>query len=331
MNPIHRTAPEPDAPRVLNRREFMRTLSEAAVGGGFIAAAFAGCSLTPSQRAEAAEAVTDRLGKLPKRDLGKRLGDMKVTPIVICSDWDEDLYAPALAVGANYVHKAGYWREMPEPFKKLPRESYYTDITVDSTPNNPDDEDQAYNQVTSSLKRNGLRYYDFMRAHYGWKSVNAFKNQRGTYRAFQRLKKEGKVKYFGASQHDWVPYPEIIAAEIDDGTVDHLQFFYSYGSPKEVKEIAEKARKAGISLTAMKTFANGGDRMRNDPARQAALKAPGMVGRACLREVLSQKTSDGKPLINFCVTALRNFEQFEDNIGAASTKIAMAEGFEYAV
>jgi diketogulonate reductase-like aldo/keto reductase len=320
-----------EEPRTLSRREFIRTLSEAAVGSGLIATAFAGCALTHSQKAEAAEAVTDRLGKLPKRSLGKRVGNMKVTPIVICSDWNQDLHAPALALGINYVHKAGYWNEMPEAFKKLPRESYYTDITVDSTPNNPDNEDQAYSQVVDSLNKNGLKYYDFYRAHYGWKSVDAMKTKRGTLRAYQRLKKEGKVKYFGCSQHDWVPYPEIIGAEIDEGLVDHIQFFYSYSSGKDVRDIADKAHRAGIVMTAMKVYSNGHDKMRGDMDRQMAMKSHGLIGRSCLRDVLSQKGSDGKPVIDFCVTALQNYEQFEDNVGAASGGQMKKDGFHIAV
>src|SRR5438045_1771383 len=187
------------APRNLSRREFVRTLAAATAGSGFIGAALAGCTLSSSQRAEAAEALTDKLGKLPKHRLGTRMGDMRVTPVVMSHDWARDLYAPALAAGINFVHKAGYWTSMPDEFKNLPRESYYTDITVDSTPNNPDDEDGVYRQVTHSLERNGLRYYDIMRCHEGWKSVTEMKQKRGTHRAFERLKKEGKVRYFGVS------------------------------------------------------------------------------------------------------------------------------------
>lgn len=314
-------------PRTLNRREFVRTLSEAAMGTSLLAAAFTGCALTPTQKAEAADALVDKMGKMKKRTLSKRVGGIKVAPIAICQDWPQELYAPALAVGMNFVHKAGYWNEMPEAFKNLPRESYYTDITVDSTPNNPDDEDGAYRQVTDSLKKNNLRYYDFMRAHYGWKSVKEYQEKRGTYRAFQRLKKEGKVKYFGASQHDWVPYPEIIDAEIAEGLVDHIQFFYSYASPAEVRAITEKATNAGIAMNAMKVFAQGHDKMRDDKTKQAELKAPDMIGRACLREALALKTKAGKPLLGFCVTALRNMSMFEENVGAVTAKVAALDGF----
>ena len=318
---------ETRAPRNLSRREFVRTLAAATGGSGMIGAALAGCRLTGSQRTEASEAVGDKLGKLPKRRLGTRMGDMHVTPVVMSYDWSRDLYAPALAAGVNFVHKAGYWTSMPEEFKNLPRESYYTDITVDSTPNHPDAEEAAYRQVTESLQRNGLRYYDIMRCHYGWKSVQEMKQKRGTHRAFERLKKEGKVRYLGVSQHPFVPYPEIIAAEIEEGLVDSMQVWYSYGYPAEVQQIYEMAHKAGIGMTAMKLCAHGWQRMSRDTARQAELKAPGMVGRALIRHVLTVQGSDSKPIFDCCVSQLRNFEQFEENVGAASAKLADAEGF----
>ncbi|HEY3267430.1 MAG TPA: aldo/keto reductase [Armatimonadota bacterium] len=314
-------------PRPLNRREFVQRLAIATAGVGFVGVAFKGAILNGNQRQEVAEAAADKIGKLPKRNLGKRLGNMKVAPMFICQDWNKDLYAAGLAAGLNFVHKAGYWREMPEEFKKLPRESYYTDVCVDSTPNNPDDETAAYRQVTESLDRNGLKYYDIFRAHFGWKTADALKNQRGTYRAFQRLKKEGKVRYFGVSQHDYRPYPEIIQAIIDDGTVDHMQVFFSYGEDKAVNEIFDKAHRAGIGLTAMKVFARGFDRVRDNAEAQAALKVNGKPGRALYRHVLNLKGSDGKPIFDACVSNLRNFDQFDENIGAASSQVAMLENW----
>lgn len=315
-------------PRTLNRREFVRTLTFATAGAGFLATAFRGVRLTPDQKEEVSEALADKLGRLPKRPFGKRLGGMKVTPIVMASDWSRDLIGPGLDAGINFIHKAGYWNELPEELKKVPRDSYYTDITVDNTPNNPDDEDAAYRQVTESLRKNGLKYYDIFKAHFGWKTVDDLKTKQGSYRAFERLKKEGKVKYFGVSQHPYIPYPEIIDALIADGRITNMQVFYSYGSSKEDQAIFQKASRAGIGMMAMKVMANGNRTMRGKPEVMKSLGAPGQVGRACYRHVLTAKGSDGKPFFDCCVTNLRNFEHFEENMGAASTKISAVEGFE---
>jgi diketogulonate reductase-like aldo/keto reductase len=321
----------------LSRRDFVRVLSVASAGTGLVTAGLAGLSLTSSQRAEAAELVVDTLGKLPTFKLGRL--PMKVTPICISQDWSKDLLAPALDLGINFIHKAGYWRNVPDEIKKLPRESYYTDITVDNTSpgHDPDNYDEAYNQVKDSLAKNDLKYYDIYRAHYGWHSPEKVKPENNTsYKAFLKLKKEGLVKYFGVSQHpyDGTPaeviekYALMTQACIDSGIIDAMQVWYSYGYPKEVMDIFAKASKAGIGMTAMKINAHGRGKMGADKERQVALKAEGMVGRALLRDVMTEKRPDGKPIFHTCVSALRNQQVFEENVGGVSKKVALRDGFD---
>jgi predicted aldo/keto reductase-like oxidoreductase len=317
----------------------MQRLGVATASTGLITSAFAGFALTPAQKAEAAEAVADRLGKLPRVKLGTKMGNMEIAPIIYCQDNSAELLGPGLDAGMNFIHKAGYWRSMPEALKNVPRDSYYTDITVDSTPNDPDNEDKAYAQVVNSLAANGLKYYDIFRAHYGWHSVKDMKELRGTHRAFDRLKKEGKVRYFGVSQHagaragggDFATYQEMIAAQIDEGLICSIQAFINYATPPEALAVFEKAHKAGIGITAMKTVAQGGGKMRADPARMEELKAANMIGRACIRHVLTLKGSDGKPYVDCAVSSLRNFQMFEENLGSVALKAAAADGFHYVV
>ena len=311
--------------RPLTRREFVARLSVVAAGAGFASLGI----LTPNQRAEAAEILVDDLGKLPRVRLGTRMGDMRVSRIVMCSDMNAALFGPAIAAGANFMHKAGYMKEMPPELAKLPRESYYTDITVDSTPNNPDNEDQAYNQVTMSLDRNGFKYYDIFRAHFGWKTVDAFKNQTGTYKAFLRLKKEGKVRFFGVSQHPWVPYPEVIQAEIDSGLIDSMQVWFSASTKPDVLEIFAQAHKAGIGMTAMKTYAQGSGAMTLNPDLQKQLKADGMIGRACVRYALTTTSPviDNKPVFHCCVSMMSNLDNLQENLGAMTARSVQRDGF----
>ena len=314
--------------RPLTRREFMRALTVAtAAGPGLISATLSGISLTRSQRAEAAEAIVAAFGKLPKRPVGTRLGHMMVTPVCICYDWNPELFAPALALGINFIHKAGYWgQNIPDVIKRLPRESFYCDITVDNTPDHPDDYDRAYNQVVSSLEQNGLKYYDLFRAHFGWKTVDAYRINNVSYQVFKRLKREGKVRYFGVSQHPYVPYPDIISAEIEGGNIDAMQVWFSYGTAPENEKVFAEASKAGIGMTAMKIFDHGHGRI-NDQFMQE-WNAPGQPGRALLRYTLSRKRPDGKPIFHTCVTALGNLQTFEENIGAVSPQVSQRDGFD---
>lgn len=325
--------PPSDPSGQINRREFVQRLALATAGVGFFAAAFKGVRLTPDQQDELSEAFAQKMGAMKAAPFGTRmkdkLGTVKVTPIVMAQDWPRELYGPAIAAGIRYVHKAGYWRSLPDEFKKLKREEFFTDITVDTTPNNPDDEEGAYRQVIESLDRTGLRYHDVFKAHFGWKTVDDLKKLRGTYRAFLRLKKEGKVRFFGASQHEYVPYPEIIAAEIADGTIDTLQVFFSYGYPKATIDIFDKAHQAGIGMMAMKVWNSGNGAMRNDPAMQAKMKAQGQIGKALYRYVTTLQGSDKKPIFDCCVSNIRNMAEFEENVGAALPKVAAADGFDY--
>jgi len=322
----------------LSRRDFVRVLS---AGTGLITAGLTGFALTPSQRAEAAEAMVEDLGKLPTVKFGRL--PFKISPISISQDWNRELFAPAVEMGVNFIHKAGYWRNessIPDAIKKLPRESYYTDITVDNTSpgHDPDNYDEAYNQVKDSLAKNGLKYYDIYRAHYGWHSPDKVMKENNTsYKAFLKLQKEGLVKSFGVSQHPYdggpreaaiEKYAIMIQACIDSGIVDSMQVWYSYGYPKEVTDIFAKASKAGIAMTAMKINAHGRGKMGANVELQKSLKAEGMIGRALLRSVMTEKRPDGKPIFQTCVSALGNMQIFEENIGGVSKKVALRDGFD---
>lgn len=327
----------------LNRRDFMRVLTVATTAGpGLVTAALSGIALTRTQRAEAAHAVIDGLGKLPKRKLGAHLGDMMVTPICMSMDWNRELFGPSIEMGINFIHKAGYWsspEQIPAEIRRLPRESYYTDITVDTTSpgHDPDNFDQAYNQVKESLKNNGLKYYDIYRAHWGWHTPDKVPAASNTsYKAFQRLKREGLVRYFGVSQHPYVDaaghenrqqYPVMIQALIDSGIITSIQCHYSYKYPEQTRDIFAKASKAGISMTAMKVYAHGHSEMRNDSQRMEELKADGQVGRALLRHVMTDKRPDGKPIFQTCVSNLQSLQTFEENVGGVSPKVAALDGF----
>lgn len=329
----------------LSRRDFVRALSIAgAAGPGLVAAGLSGIALTSTQRVEAAEAMVEGLGKLRKVKFGTRMGNMMVAPICISQDWSRELLAPAIEMGVNFIHKAGYWNDLPEDIKSLPRESYYTDITVDSTSpgaHDPDSFDEAYNQVKNTLAKNGLKYYDVYRAHYGWRTPDKVMKENNTsYKAFLKLKKEGLVKYFGVSQHPYLSagnsespiptYPTMINACIDSGIVDCMQVWFSYNDDytKDVQDAFARASKAGIGMTAMKINAHGRPKMSRDVEKQKEMKADGMIGRSLIRYAMTTKRPDGKPIFHTCVSNLHSVQTFEENVGGVSPKVALRDGFD---
>jgi predicted aldo/keto reductase-like oxidoreductase len=314
----HMQAKSQDKP--LSRRDFVQVLTTAvAAGPGLIAAGLTGLTLTRSQRAEAAEAVVAAIGKLPRRPFNTRLKHMQITPMCICQDWNPELIGPGLSLGINFVHKAGYFNQLPPELAKLPRESYFTDITVDTTSpgHNPDDFDSAYNQVVQSLQNNGLKYYDIYRAHFGWHDPASFHT--GTsYKVFQRLKREGKVRHFGVSQHPYTPYPDMIPVEVDADILEAMQVWFSYNTPQPIQDAFAGASKNGIGMTAMKVYSMGHQPMSQNPQLMTQLNAQGKVGKACIKHVLDTKRPDGKPIFQTCVSALGNLQVFEENISGAT-------------
>ena len=68
--------------------------------------------------------------------------------------------------------------------------------------------------------------------------------------------------------------------------------------------------------------------MRNNPAEQAKMKASGRIGCSCIREALTHKGSDGKPIVDVCVSSLQNFDMFQENLGAIAPKICKQDGFK---
>lgn len=323
----------------LSRRDFVKSLSLASVAGpGLISAALSGFMLTRSQRSEAYELIVQNIGQLPKVRYGRT--GMKVSPICISQDWNRELIAPGLAVGINFIHKAGYWGTVPEEVAKLPRESYFTDTTVDNTSpgHDPDNWQEAYDSVVESLKRNGLKYYDVYRAHYGWHSIDKFRMENVSYKAFEKLKKEGYVRHFAVSQHPYhgdganesIPdYPGIIDAETESGLIESMQVWFSYGYPQPVQDAFARASKAGVAMTAMKINAHGFDKMKSNPSLMADLKAPDQPGKAVIRQVMAHtRRTDGRAVFCTCVSALHNMEQFEQNVGALSPQVASNEGYD---
>ena len=69
-----------------------------------------------------------------------------------------------------------------------------------------------------------------------------------------RLKKEGRIRYFGFSCHDG-NVAELLLAAAERSYIDSVMFRYNfrqYGN-KELNVAIDKARRAGVGLIAMKT------------------------------------------------------------------------------
>jgi len=273
----------------MNRRDFLKAAASAA-GTGMI------MSSLPIRYV-----IGEETEKMRYRRLGRT--NLMISEIVGAHDWHRVLYQPALKMGVNYWHKAGYWRSFPEEFAKIDRESYYTDDTVDTL-----DYDEAIRQTEERLERSGMKYFDFFKIHSLHRTAEDFKTKTGVLKAFEHLKKQGKVRYLAASQD--INVPEMCSVYIESGLFDALQPVFSFGAGKDFLDMLELAKKHDVGIIVMKTM-TGLDAFKENEELMSAFGPEGMPGRALLRWILSV------PGVTACVPLNRNFDQFNENMGAA--------------
>jgi uncharacterized protein len=299
----------------LSRRDMMRLGAT-----GVAAASIVNLPVIANEKAAA--------DKLPKRRYGRT--GLEIGCIVGASDWPKELIPRAVNAGVNYWHKAQRWNAatLPPAIKSQPRESYFLECVVDRVNGDHShgkiDEEQHYQFVKKCLKDSGVGYYDVFKFHFGYHSIEEVKQNPGMVRAFERLKKEGLVKHLAISQHHYNNIGGNMAWEImhylaDNRPYEGTQFFYTYGDRKEVQEWVDVAKKKDVGTIAMKTMGGVGraaqdDKMKKllaDPKYQGSTPAAAMVKWLMSNESLTA-----------AVIATKNFDQFRENTGAA-TSLAM--------
>jgi uncharacterized protein len=301
-----------DGAQNLSRRDMMR------LGATGVAAA----SLAHPPAVADDEAASN---KLPKRRYGRT--GLEIGWLVGASDWPKELIPRAVHAGVNYWHKAQRWNSdtLPPALKSQPRESYYLECVVDRV--NGDhtrgqiDEEQHYQFVKSRLKAAGVGYYDVFKFHFGYHSVEEAKQNPGMIKAFERLKKEGLVKHLAISQHHYNSIGGEMAWEILEYLADHqpfeaTQFFHTYGDRKEVEEWIEVAKKKDIGTIAMKTMGGVG-RAAQDERFKKLLADPKFQGSTPAAAIVKWLKSNEN--LTAAVIATKNFDQFRENAGAASS------------
>ncbi|MCE0499561.1 MAG: aldo/keto reductase [Methylacidiphilales bacterium] len=306
----------------LSRRDFIRIGSTGAAG---LALADLG-SLNVS--------AADSTGKLPLRRYGRT--GLQISALVGASDWSPDVIPMAVAAGVNYWHKAHHWnaQNMPDALKSQPRESYYLEVVVDRVDGDNAhgriDEEQHYQFVKKCVADSGVGYYDVMKFHFGYHSLNEAKTDLGMVRAYQRLKNEGLVKHFAISQHHYKNIGGDMAYEILPYVMDNLpyeaaQFFYTYGDKQEISDLIALAKQKDFGAIAMKTMGGVG-RASTDPKFQTMLAEPRFNGSTPGAAMVKWLMSN--PNLTAAVIATKNFDQLQENLGAAQQSALVSEDRE---
>lgn len=300
----------------LERRTFLR-YSAAAVAAGL------GAGLPRPAVAEASiEEAVARVGRLPRVRLGT--GGREVSVLIGYAGMPPPLVEAAVRCGVNYWHMANRWADSGVPGAILDnREAHYCQVIVDRVGGNHEtgriDEEAHYALVRKSLEETRLGYFDDMQLHFGYHSAAELKAERGFVRAFERLKKEGRVRHLCLSQHGYagnarVPGGEsaaaVLSAVMADGVYEHAQLMYSYGEDPATDRFLEAARKKGFGTTAMKT-SRGIGRMREDPAFMRRLPGGTTPHNALTRWLTTVSKVDT------AVIRVRNLEEFVDTYSGA--------------
>lgn len=256
-----------------NRRNFLRTSVFGASGALVSAHALAA---NESKREPA----------IIRRQLGKTDIELPIVSFGVMRSDNPSLIKSAFDMGFVHFDTAHGYQEgrnetmLGELFKDTQRSSYVvaTKIGADGIdretgePGPTTTGEGILNRFAISLERLQMKYVDILYLH-GVSSRNTALAPQ-LMEAFDKLKKEGKIRYVGMSTHR--NEPEVIQAAIDSNFYDVVltSINFKHALAEDIKKKAAEASQKGIGMVAMKTMAGGFlDRERQHPVNcSAALK-----------------------------------------------------------
>lgn len=238
----------PASDRLLTRRQLL------GVGAG--AAVIAGTALVRSAHAKGEPKKKDALPQVPRRVLGKTKAEIPILlfggSVKLDGRFDPKL-AEAMRFGVNYIDAADCYNggtcelSVGSYMRKAKNRK---DVWITSK---SDEHDPEGFQATlgRSLKQLGTDYIDMYYLHMLRDETYLTKDLA---KVVEKLKKEGKIKYFGFSCHHG-NVAELLQKASELSWIDSIMFRYNfrqYGN-KELNKAMDAAHKSGIGLIAMKT------------------------------------------------------------------------------
>jgi predicted aldo/keto reductase-like oxidoreductase len=265
-----------------DRRNFIKT------GIGSLA----GMAVLPSILKDSNKTVT-MIGKSRPNFIYRKLGKTGLKlPIVGMGVMNADnpqLVRRALELGITHLDTAHYYSRgrnesmVGEVIKDFPRDSFILATKVrastvdrESAPQGDAIKEETFesfiNKVEISLKRLKTDYVDILYLH-SVKSKEAALNEM-VFKAMQKLKKDGKIRFIGISTHR--NEPEVITAAVESKIYEVILTAYNFRqrNSQELEKALERAANSGLGIVAMKTQAGVfWDKERKNPINmKAALK-----------------------------------------------------------
>ncbi len=165
--------------------------------------------------------------------------------------------------------------------------------------------------METSLKRLQMDYVDILYMHMPDESAQIMNEEH--MKVFEQAKKDGLARFIGVSIHK-------NQAELCD-TITNSKFWesvligYNYKSGIEVTKAIERARKAGLSVIAMKTQ----DKNKGYPNHNMGDIS---IQQAALKWVLQNK------YVDTTIPGVKAFEEIEEDLAVMGMKLALLESHE---
>ncbi len=312
-----------DSDRKISRRKFLGQSATSIVGAGIGIAGAAGISNAQSSEDKAGQSEENAVTK-PQIQEYRKLGrtGWKVSDI---SFGNAGMTDPAqleyvIERGINYVDTARQYYDMeivigkifPEKrdklfvTTKLEPELVTADVTVE----------QLTTAIEDSLERLNTDYIDACLIHsVGDPNLGDFSRIQNpnVVEAFQKAKKAGKIRFWGASSHG----PKMIEDFnwlIDNTDIDMIMPGMNYLT-KGLEPVLAKARKKEIAIAAMKSLS---------AARKIDFSAYKKEGRTVRQALL--KWMLAQPNIDTIPATMRSFEDVDEFVAASGkTKLSLDE------
>lgn len=240
------------------RRSFLKNSALGIIGAGVIGSG----ALSAQEKAKKEEKPKD----LPKikeyRTLGKT--GFKCSDVSLGGIDNEGIINALLDAGINYIDTAESYsngnseKAVGKALEGRDRKKIFITTKLVLNPEK-ETKETILNRFGKSMERMKVDYVDCLMMHSAANS--AMVKHEGFHAATEQLKKEGKLRFVGISNHgmQWgarpnlEPMDKVLLAAVADGRYDVMLLVYNYLQQEQGAKILEACKKKNIGTTLMKT------------------------------------------------------------------------------
>jgi predicted aldo/keto reductase-like oxidoreductase len=239
----------------ITRRNFVKHSVVGLGGAGVIA----GNQLFAQEKAKKPAEVAPNKFKVKKFNKLGRTG-FNVSDISLGFSNNEAVIKALLDAGVNYIDSAESYRNQPavgKAIKGRDRKSVFITSKLEIKSETGLDKDSFLKRFNKCLEELQTDYIDCMMVH-SPETIEIMKTP-GFHEAMEQMKKEGKLKHVGVSNHG-SNHPlvtkdsmeKILTAAAEDGRFDVFLLAYNFIQADNGKKVLELCKKKGIGTTIMK-------------------------------------------------------------------------------